>query len=279
MVHHDAWSVHPQRLAERYSRVHGRLNGWGQTSVQFRDFWRALTKHMDSAIESGKLRVRNWDTGFDEVPAKLAEMSPRAVVELQDFCDWANAAGQFGCPKGARELASSLGLTLAIPLGQAPPGVHERLAARPPKAAPLDRPEAARVPINDGATVHAKHAEPAPADAPPETREGLQVKRTPQPLTTRKIADAFADIDGQTAQQWRDKLGDVNNHRWLLPARAARNSAPRPSTWWPLKFADLLEERGTTLDSLKQAFLHQPALKPWLAEWQEAKRERNAFGA
>ena len=121
--------------------------------------------------------------------------------------------------------------------------------------------------------------EPANADAPPETREGLQVKRTPQPLTTRKIADAFADIDGQTAQQWRDKLGDVNNHRWLLPARAARNSAPRPSTWWPLKFADLLGERGTTHDSLNRAFLGQPALKPWLAEWQEAKRERNAFGA
>ena len=116
-------------------------------------------------------------------------------------------------------------------------------------------------------------AEPAPAGA----AVGAAVAG-PSSLTTPQIADAFDGIGGLSAKEWSDKLGDVNNHQWLLPARAARGSAPRPSTWWPLRFADLLEKRGTTHDSLNRAFLGQPALKPWLAEWQEAKRERNAFG-
>jgi hypothetical protein len=103
-------------------------------------------------------------------------------------------------------------------------------------------------------------------------------KQEPLPLTTPDIAEAFDGIDGKAADQWRSKLGDVNNHKWLLPARAAKARAPKPSTWWPLKFADLLLKRGESCDSLTRAFLSAPKLKPWLHLWQEKKRTRNAFG-
>jgi len=101
---------------------------------------------------------------------------------------------------------------------------------------------------------------------------------TPPPLTTPDIADAFDGIDGQTAKQWRDKLGDVNNHQWLIDAQAQKATAPKPATWWPIKFAELLRTRDATDESLNRAFLTAPKLKPWLPLWQEKRRERNAFG-
>jgi hypothetical protein len=116
----------------------------------------------------------------------------------------------------------------------------------------------------DTVTVPTKKAGDAPADPPP--------------LSTPRLAEAFDDTDNKSAKQWRRILGDVNNHHWLLDARADRGTAPRPTTWWPLKFAALLEKRGVTFDSLNRAFLTSPTLKPWLRHWQEARRERNAFG-
>ena len=100
----------------------------------------------------------------------------------------------------------------------------------------------------------------------------------PPPLTTPEVADAFDGVNVQTAKQWRDKLGDVNNHQWLLPARAAKGAAPTPATWWPVLLAELLIKRGATAESLNRAFLVEPKLKPWLPHWQEKRRERNAFG-
>lgn len=119
-------------------------------------------------------------------------------------------------------------------------------------------------------------AAPIAGDVP--SIEPVSKATTPPPLTTPDIADAFDGIDGQSAKQWRDKLGDVNNHQWLLPARAARAAAPKSATWWPIAFAELLLERGTEADSLNRAFLMVPKLKPWLLLWQEKRRERNAFG-
>ena len=100
-------------------------------------------------------------------------------------------------------------------------------------------------PVRTGTPPAFEH-EPATAEAAPA---GLVLvasqlgAHTPRPLTTPEVAEAFDGIDGQTAKQWRSKLGDVNNHQWLLPARAARVS-PKPATWWPLKFADLLLKRA-----------------------------------
>ena len=101
---------------------------------------------------------------------------------------------------------------------------------------------------------------------------------TPPPIETPDIADAFDGVDGQTAKQWRDKLGDVNNHQWALPARAEKARAPAKATWWPVAFAELLLARGASDESLNRAFLAEPKLKPWLPLWQEKRRDRNAFG-
>jgi hypothetical protein len=114
---------------------------------------------------------------------------------------------------------------------------------------------------------------PAAVEPAPVSKE-----TTPPLLTTPEIAEAFDGIGGQTAKQWRDKLGDVNNHQWLIDARAQKATAPKPATWWPIKFAELLRTRDATDESLNRAFLTAPKLKPWLPLWQEKRRERNAFG-
>jgi hypothetical protein len=103
-------------------------------------------------------------------------------------------------------------------------------------------------------------------------------KQEPPPLTTAEIADAFDGINDTSATRWRKRLGDVNNHEWLLPARAVKASAPKSATWCPLVFAGLLLERKASGERLNRAFLNIPMLKPWLKLWQEQKRERSAFG-
>lgn len=98
------------------------------------------------------------------------------------------------------------------------------------------------------------------------------------PLSTPDIALAFDGVGEQTESQWRRKLGDVNNHQWVLPARAHQATAPNPATWWPIAFAELLIQRGASEGSLNVAFMNAPKLRPWLPLWQEKRRERNAFG-
>ena len=98
------------------------------------------------------------------------------------------------------------------------------------------------------------------------------------PLSTPDLARAFDDVGGQTEAQWRRKLGDANNHRWVLPARAQQRAAPNPSTWWPIAFAELLLRGRASEASLNSAFMTAPKLKPWLPHWQAKRRERNAFG-
>lgn len=123
-------------------------------------------------------------------------------------------------------------------------------------------------------------AEPAASKpvAATVTRLALPSEERPPPLTTPEIADAFDGIDGQTAKQWSDKLGDVNNHQWLVGARALKVKAPKPATWWPIEFAELLLAREASAESLNRAFSTKPKLKPWMLLWQEKRRERNAFG-
>ena len=119
-------------------------------------------------------------------------------------------------------------------------------------------------------------AEPVAAAVPSIAPLGKAT--TPRPIETPDIADAFDGVYGQTAKQWRDKLGDVNNHQWVLPARAEKARAPAKATWWPIAFAELLLARGASDESLNRAFLTALKLKPWLPLWQEKRRERNAFG-
>ena len=93
-------------------------------------------------------------------------------------------------------------------------------------------------------------------------------------LPTTEIADAFSFVD-----RLKKKLGDVNNHQWLLPAQLTKGQRPTPATWCPLKLADILLSRGkASEEDLRRAFATRPTLHPWREAWQEARRERNAFG-
>ena len=120
---------------------------------------------------------------------------------------------------------------------------------------------------------------PAPTTLVPqaEPTAAEPVQPTGRTMATGELSDAFDGIMDVTAQQWRKRLGDLSNHPWLKPARATQAAAPNPATWWPLKFAELLLERNANPESLNRAFL-TPKLKPWLTDWQEVRRERNAFG-
>lgn len=91
------------------------------------------------------------------------------------------------------------------------------------------------------------------------------------PLTTPKIAEAFSCV-------WSGTKALSDPGKWLLPARRYQGKAPKSSTWCPIALAELLKARGTDDDALKRLFLTEPLLKPWLLEWQTARRELNAFG-
>lgn len=115
---------------------------------------------------------------------------------------------------------------------------------------------------------------------PPErvdTCHNLLVERAP-PLTSTEIAFAFDDIHHLSEAQWKKKLSDLNNCAWLLPAIVVRGKAPKSSTWNPVRFAELLQEKGVTAETLNRRFFSAPTLKPWLASWQESTRALNDFG-
>jgi hypothetical protein len=112
-----------------------------------------------------------------------------------------------------------------------------------------------------------------PKAAEPETSE-----LNSRTLTTPQVSDAFDGVLGFTSMQWKRKLGDVNNHKWLLPARITLGAQPKPSTWCPLKLAELVSEKDMDDSALRRAFLEKQTLKSWLLQWQEQRRQRNAFG-
>jgi hypothetical protein len=128
--------------------------------------------------------------------------------------------------------------------------------------------ESQGVPYRLDANTHA-----AQQEADQDTRPPI-VAAQAAGLPTPQIAEAFSFVLGL-----KEKLGDVNNHRWLLPARLTKGNRPTPATWCPLKLADLLVSNGSTNEQpINAAFVSSQALRAWRDEWQEARRERNAFG-
>ncbi len=95
----------------------------------------------------------------------------------------------------------------------------------------------------------------APTEPQAEPVAAEPVQSPERTLKTGALADAFNGIMGVSAQQWRNRLGDLKHHLWLTPARATTAAAPTPATWWPLKFAELLLEREASAESLNRAFL------------------------
>jgi hypothetical protein len=93
-------------------------------------------------------------------------------------------------------------------------------------------------------------------------------------LPTSVMAAAFSFRLGL-----KDALSEADgHHRWLLPARVHKAPRPKPQLWCPLKLAEVLMSRGASEHELHRAFMTEDALKIWRHEWQESRRERNAFG-
>ena len=214
-----------------------------------------LEEELPKAVAAKRLTVRNASGhGVHTFPHGFTLQS--AVVKVSDL----------------REFLADRGM-----------GVHVVGSGGDPTRSNVDNAAASAEPAPLLALVAADASTPAEnADAPVAAAvpsiASLGKATTPPPLTTPEIADAFDGVDGKTAKQWRGKLGDVNNHQWLIEARAQKAPAPRPATWWPIAFAELLLARGASDESLYRAFVAAPKLKPWLALWQEKRRDRNAFG-
>lgn len=102
----------------------------------------------------------------------------------------------------------------------------------------------------------------------------LPLEKGTSPLTTREVVEAFGFYP-----KLKNALGDVNNHRWALPSRIGRGPRPTPSTWDPVKLALALLNRGKLHEKeITVAFFESPILRNHLLQWQEVRRERNAFG-
>jgi hypothetical protein len=115
-----------------------------------------------------------------------------------------------------------------------------------------------------------KNRHKRPGQAKPGPSAGYQIPALPTP----DIAEAFSFYRGL-----KKALGDSkNHHHWLLPARVSEGSPPFPHTWCPLEVAKALLSRGASEGELNKAFLSAAVLKPWLLEWQDARRQRNGFG-
>lgn len=105
------------------------------------------------------------------------------------------------------------------------------------------------------------------------TKPQRPVGDTRPTLTTSEVAMAFSFLP-----KLQRALGDVNNHRWVLPARVRPGSQPTPAAWCPLELAKVIMLRKGHESDLNRAFLENPVLRQWRPAWQEIRKERNAFG-
>lgn len=219
------------------------LSETGAFSSQLRD-------HMWAAVERSELRLRDEVTGL--FVGEKHQRNGWGVVTRQDVNAWLEV----------NEVGYRWDDPSASTCGSETPETNRTAEAESAPAAML-----APEPTAPAEPVHAADTSSKPAK-----------EHEPPPLKTPEIADAFDGLDGNTATQWRQRLSDVNNHSWLLPARAVKATAPKSATWYPLVLATLLQKRGESSDSLNRAFSSAPKLKPWLHLWREHMRERNVFG-
>lgn len=110
---------------------------------------------------------------------------------------------------------------------------------------------------------------------PPDAANQL-VQRAPSDKPTLKsgeIAQAFSFLP-----TLKNALANMKKHRWLASACVTRGDAPIPATWCPLLVAEAIRQKKGHESELRHAFANSPLLRPWRDAWQEAIRERNAFG-
>ena len=102
---------------------------------------------------------------------------------------------------------------------------------------------------------------------------------TMKSLNTPELAAAFNGVNQLTESQWKKRLSDVSNHKWLEPARLTKGAKPKPSTWCPIELGKQIMKKSSCKAGLDAAFRNNENLLPWRDEWAEFTRERNAFGS
>ena len=123
-------------------------------------------------------------------------------------------------------------------------------------------------------------SETPPDDPPKAVAIGAQVKAVEAeredrpPMESTPLAAAFWFVPNLDK-----KLANTAKHRWVLPARVRPGNQPIPATWDPVTLAEILvDKRKVSEDVLHRAFMTEETLKPWRHLWQEARKDRNAYG-
>lgn len=109
----DRWHLHPDDIAARYATAFCQSNSSYQIGSQtYFDVLHQIQQRTEAGIASGKLKLRIWPGRF--VLAPSSTITNNTLVDLQDFCDAADALG-IDCPKNACDLAQTFRLQSKLP--------------------------------------------------------------------------------------------------------------------------------------------------------------------
>lgn len=114
---------------------------------------------------------------------------------------------------------------------------------------------------------YAATREDTPGTTAPETVETVcEIKKQPEPLTTREIYSCFAGFHGWDADKWKANLGKPSP--WLKACLKKKGNQGKPfvqSTWWPIDIAVALDKKEKNIRrALHARFKNSEPLKPWL---------------
>lgn len=226
----------------------------------------------DSLTELGKIEARSLNRIYSHYAGR--NLSNRA----SDFAD-----SQQAMASSILSIASQEGwlITDSNGLPQVPPRTFGHIDARKVRDwfaqararnhADYARALSAALGESQSEVPSSKPGDPAASDV--ATKPQRPVEDARPALETGDVAMAFSFVP-----KLQRALGDVNNHRWVLPARVRPGSQPTPATWCPLELAKVIVLRKGHESELNRAFLDNPVLRQWRSAWQEARKERNVFG-
>lgn len=132
----DRWHLHPDGIATRYATAFSQLNSYEIGSQAYFDVMHEVQQRIDAGIASGKLKLRSWPGRF--VLAPSSTITNNTLVDLQDFCDVADALG-IDCPKNACDLAQTFRLQSMLPAPASALAVHDTKKDIPLKSSTPDR--------------------------------------------------------------------------------------------------------------------------------------------
>lgn len=132
----DRWHLHPDAIATRYATAFSQMNSYEIGSQTYFDVMHEVQQRIDAGIASGKLKLRSWPGRF--VLAPSSTITNKTLVDLQDFCDAADALG-IDCPKNACDLAQTFRLPSMLPAPASALAAHDTKKDIPLKSSTPDR--------------------------------------------------------------------------------------------------------------------------------------------